>query len=162
MDSVTSMSALLARQRHSNKLELRDVQHHLSRAWGIHVPGYTQMDEWREVGGGRAEEAQEGEEEGDVEMGRNVRGKDFSGGVAALQRLKAFRKAAVSETHKRRLQIISQAKVSARNNYTCQHTELLARAGGLPAAVFMLFRMRAFVCVCSLLLPTVVVRRMRS
>lgn len=113
VDSVTSMSAILARQRHSNKIELRDVQHHLSRTWGMDVPGYTQMDEWREVeGGGRAgEEGQEGQEEAEEERGGKMRGRDFSGGVAALQRLKAFRKATVSEGHKRRMQIMQQAKV---------------------------------------------------
>ena len=120
VDSVTSMAALLARQRHSNKLELRDVQHHLSRAWGINVPGYTQMDEWREpaaapAGGGRADDRDD--EDGDEERGK-ARGRDFSGGVAALQRLKAFRKAAVSEGHKRRMAIISQAKVSGQQTHS--------------------------------------------
>lgn len=118
--SVTSMSALLARQRHSNKLELRDVQHHLNRAWGINVPGYTQMDEWREVGvSGKGEEGEE--EEGEEERSGKARGKEYSGGVAALQRLKAFRKASVSEGHKRRMQIITQAKVSTQENTAAQH-----------------------------------------
>ena len=113
MDSVTSMSALLARQRHSNKLELRDVQHHLSRAWAISVPGYTQQDEWREAGGGDRADREPDDEEGDEERASNKpRGRDFSGGVAALQRLKAFRKATVSEGHKRRMTAVTQAKVT--------------------------------------------------
>ena len=113
MDSVTAMSSLLARQRHSNKLELRDVQHHIGKAWGITVPGYTQMDEWRELApAGASRLADEGEEEdGEEERGGKARGRDFSAGVPALQRLKAFRKSAVSEGHKRRMQIITQAKV---------------------------------------------------
>ena len=160
VDSVTSMSALLARQRHSNKLELRDVQHHLHTAWGIHVPGYTHMDEWREAGqagagGGRAGEEGEGEEEED---GARVRGKDFSGGVAALQRLKAFRKAAVSDGHKRRLHIISQAKV--RRTKTC------ALASGSVASAADRLTSRCccvhLVCGISLLPPTVVVKRTPS
>ena len=125
VDSVTSMSALLARQRHSNKLELRDVQHHLHTAWGIHVPGYTHMDEWREAGHGAAGGGRAGDEGEDEEQdGARVRGKDFSGGVAALQRLKAFRKAAVSDGHKRRLHIVSQAKV--RHTQTCAPANMRA------------------------------------
>ena len=39
--SVTSFASRLARHRHSDNLDVRDVQLHLERNWNIRVPGYA-------------------------------------------------------------------------------------------------------------------------
>lgn len=46
--SVTSFASKLARHRHSDNLDVRDVQLHLERNWNIRIPGYA-SDEIRMI-----------------------------------------------------------------------------------------------------------------
>lgn len=46
--SVTSFASRLARHRHSDNLDVRDVQLHLERNWNIRIPGYA-ADEIRMI-----------------------------------------------------------------------------------------------------------------
>ncbi|KAG0687306.1 Transcription initiation factor TFIID subunit 12, partial [Pichia californica] len=48
VSSVTSFASRLARHRHSENLDVRDVQLHLERNWNIRIPGYA-ADEIRMI-----------------------------------------------------------------------------------------------------------------
>lgn len=48
INSVTSFASRLAKHRHSDNLDVRDVQLHLERNWNIRIPGYS-ADEIRMI-----------------------------------------------------------------------------------------------------------------
>ena len=111
VDSVVVLSSLVARHRQSKLVDVKDVQLTLQQHWGIRVPGFFSPDDvLAAVGGkGAAETASGGSGEGSGAQ------RDFSGGFEGLKGVKVLKRAAMTEGHRRRLQAVAAAKVSACN-----------------------------------------------
>ena len=132
------MSALLARQRHSNKLELRDVpaaaQHGLGHQ---QCPDTRQMDEWREaaapaaVGGARTAMRRTARRRSEV-VARARGGRDYQWRCACTAAVESVSsRAAVSEGHKRRM---ADTRSGQGQPARCADTQL-ARTHTLPCSV---------------------------
>jgi len=102
VDSVVSLSAVLARQRQSKLLDVKDVQLTLQQHWGMRVPGFFSPEDVLAEAGVRPVG-----DEADAPRGAD---KDFTGGFEGLKAVRAVRRQPISEAHRKRLQAVASAK----------------------------------------------------